>query len=524
MAKALYERHVLQLSPAKVVVVSNTARGVKDRVIEYRDTKSAGLTLRITPGKAVWYIRRRDITIRLGSSIEIELWKARYIADHVRLAARNKRDLRQFAETMVGQIDPSTGKRSAISAVTADVVTDEMSEFNQHKRYGRPGETWTWAQMTEHFLKYKKPKLKERYRDKYARYLQLTAFKAIGDKRVCELNIGDLERVRDRILVDHARSTVHRALRQSKEMLSWAWNFEASKSGLESEQKWWERWSFDYQTKARTRSPSIEEIARTIVIAENHRELAPGEHGTYPGTLGALWAVALTAQRTGPLLETRCDQFFDTKKVGKRLRGWKVVNWTAEQMKGGRHGGRAHSLPLPPEALAVLQSFHDDAGNDSRWMFPSKKASDRITPSALNLLIYRLQGRVFDNWVRIKPERPGKPGPKPSSKRKQRENLFEKHGIRHWSPHDVRRTMTTFLTDRGLGGSATAILAHRIPHEQTSQRELLAPVTELHYNLSQKIDLKAEGMALWVKALLLAYEKERKKLKLGSRPEQRLVA
>jgi integrase len=515
MSKPIYERRVLQFRPHDVIMAISRCANIKSRIAEYRDTKSVGLTLRITPGQAVWYLRRRDMTLRLGSATEIELWKARYIADHVRLAAKKKRDLRAFVKVMLSmETDPASGRKSIVSANDADMITDEQSEYNQRRLLGSPDETWTWAQLTHHFLEYKKPKLKERYREKYARFLQLEAFKAIAEKRVCELKIGDLERVRDRILVGHKSSTVHRAVRQGKEMLSWAWKFNAERSGLDECQfEWWARWSFDYETKVRTRSPTIDEIARTLLIAEKHRDLAPGEHGTYPGTLGALWAVALTAQRTGPLLGTRRDQLFDTKKIGKNLRGWKVINWQADEMKGGRGGGRAHSLPIPPEALAILARFHEEAGGDSPWMFPSKDSRRRITPSALNLLIYRLQGRVFDDWIRRKPERPGKPGPKPSTTRKQRKNLFDTYKIRHWSPHDVRRTMTTFLSDHGLGGSATAILAHKIPHEQTSQRELTAPVTELHYNLSQKIDLKAEGMEVWVDALLAAYRREARNLR-----------
>jgi hypothetical protein len=38
-------------------------------------------------------------------------------------------------------------------------------------------------------------------------------------------------------------------------------------------------------------------------------------------------------------------------------------------------------------------------------------------------------------------------------------------------------------------------------------------VTEQHYNRSQRIGLKAEGMALWVRALVAAYEKERRKFR-----------
>jgi hypothetical protein len=42
------------------------------------------------------------------------------------------------------------------------------------------------------------------------------------------------------------------------------------------------------------------------------------------------------------------------------------------------------------------------------------------------------------------------------------------------------------------------------------ERERMAPVTEIHYNSSQRIALKAEGMALWTRAVLAACEKERK--------------
>jgi hypothetical protein len=45
------------------------------------------------------------------------------------------------------------------------------------------------------------------------------------------------------------------------------------------------------------------------------------------------------------------------------------------------------------------------------------------------------------------------------------------------------------------------------------ERERMAPVTEIHYNSSQRIALKAEGMALWTRAILAACEKERKALR-----------
>src|SRR5664280_2339387 len=103
-------------------------------------------------------------------------------------------------------------------------------------------------------------------------------------------------------------------------------------------------------------------------------------------------------------------------------------------MKGGRDGGRPHSLPLPPDALKVLEQFHQEAGGNSPWMFPGRDPERPITQSALNLLMYRLQGRVFDHTTRRKPDRSGKPGPKPKANRKRR-NLFEEYDIRPWTLH-----------------------------------------------------------------------------------------
>ncbi|MDA9490420.1 hypothetical protein XI08_15260 [Bradyrhizobium sp. CCBAU 11361] len=155
-------------------------------------------------------------------------------------------------------------------------------------------------------------------------------------------------------------------------------------------------------------------------------------------------------------------------------------------------------------------------------MFPARTPDQHVSKSALNQLIYRLQGRVYDHTVRQKPHRKGKPGPKPRQL-KARPNLFEQFGIRPWTPHDCRKTITTFLEDHRLGGAASAILAHKQPNSDSSreERERLAPVTEQHYNNSQRIRLKADGMALWVKALLSAYRREQRRLQTAM---QRRVA
>ncbi|MEH2560237.1 integrase [Bradyrhizobium algeriense] len=525
-SKTIYERESRALTDNDVqsAISYSNSKWIIGKISEWRDTKTVGLTLRITPGKVVWYVRRREITLRLGLASDIDLDAARYFSEQTHLAAKRKRNLREFVETLVHLETSHKYKDPWGSAQIADQFADETSLLAYRKRIGDTGATWTWKALTQKFLAYQLPRLKPKYRKQYEHYLTLKEFSCINDKLVGEIRLRDLERLRDEIHLNHAASAVHRALTQSKRMLTWAWKYQATASGLDEVQaEWWTRWSFEYKTKQRTHAPTIEEIARALVIAEKFRNLADGEHETYPGTIGALWGVALTAQRTGAFLQLRLDRLFEASRIDRKLRGWKIANWTSEEMKGGRDGGRPHSLPIPPAALKVMATFHREAGGKSSWMFPGRDVRNRVTPAALNLLMYRLQGRVYDHTVRQKPARKGKPGPKPKP-RKMRPDLFKEYGIRPFTLHDVRRTVTTFLDDRRLGGAATAILGHKTAHSSIDEREQLASVTEQHYNRSQKIDLKAEGMAIWVKTLLAACYAERRKLEDSRAHRRRLAA
>jgi hypothetical protein len=255
------------------------------------------------------------------------------LPEQTRLAAKRKRNLREFVETLVRlETDPTRYRDRQGAAEWADRFADETSIFAYRKRIGDTGITWTWRALTRRFLDYQLPKLKATYRKPYERYLTLKEFASVNDELVSDLRLGQLERVRDDINRNYAPSAVHRALSQAKEMLSWAWKYHAAASGLDEVQtQWWERWSFEYKTRRRTHMPTIDEIARTLVIAETFRHLADGEHDTYPGTLGGLWGVALTAQRTGSFLQMRPDRLFDAGEIDRKLHAWKIANWTAEE-------------------------------------------------------------------------------------------------------------------------------------------------------------------------------------------------
>lgn len=75
------------------------------------------LPLCITPGKAVWYVRRREVTLRIGLASEIDLDSARYFAVQTNLAAKRKRNLREFVDTLVrdGTTSKYKDRRAAIS-------------------------------------------------------------------------------------------------------------------------------------------------------------------------------------------------------------------------------------------------------------------------------------------------------------------------------------------------------------------------------------------------------------------------
>jgi len=515
-----YEREEVNFTEQRVqsAISYSQSKHIIGKLAEWRDAKTVGLTLRITPRNAVWYVRRRDRSLRIGAAGEIKLDTARFIADQTRHAAKRKRDLRVFVEYLVA----AEGKKATAQYQDQDVFivegadqfADDNSSWGRRRLAGDSGPSWTWTAMRHYFLAHKLTTLKANYREQYEHFLNLQEFAPLENKPVAELRLRDLEPVRDALARNHAPSTVYRAISQAKHMLNWALEDNSTRAGFdEMSTDWWnKRWKFVYKANTRSRTPTLDEVARTLVVAEH---LATQCDGPRPGTLGALWAVALTAQRTGSLFRLRTDRLFDPSKNEKRLKGgWKVASWTKGEMKGGKDGGRAHMLPIPPSALRILRNLHDKAGENSPWMFPSRDPTKRVTAGVLNNLIYRMQGRVYDHTVRRKKNRPGKPGPKPLP-RIEPDNLFDKFGIRPWTPHDVRRTLTGFLLGKRLGGAATAILGHKLQSAIADERQKIAAVTDTHYNTGENIDLMAEGMKLWVDALLIAYAREKRNFRPG---------
>jgi len=140
---------------------------IKGKVAEWRIAGTPRLTLRITRGRVTWYIRRRDISLRLGLAKEINGETAKYFAEQVQLAAEGKRDLREFISVLIRLETTSKYNDRLLDVDAADQFADPSSVWAYRKRIGDTGITWTWKALTHEYLKYKSPKLKLKYRKQY---------------------------------------------------------------------------------------------------------------------------------------------------------------------------------------------------------------------------------------------------------------------------------------------------------------------------------------------------------------------
>ncbi len=106
-----------------------------------------------------------------------------------------------------------------------------------------------------------------------------------------------------------------------------------------------------------------------------------------------------------------------------------------------------------------------------------------------------------------------KPGKGEAVTPREHGNLFEAYCIRRWTPHDARRSLTTFLDDEELGGARSAISAHSKDKSENREEAKIEDITRRVYAKAQRLELKAKGMEPWVAHVLAAYERERARFK-----------
>ncbi|MDH2309482.1 integrase arm-type DNA-binding domain-containing protein [Methylobacterium brachiatum] len=453
--------------------------------LELSDTLCQGLVLRVRRRSGKWLLKTRTLSVTLGDMADLTVAAARVAADQARTSAKGGRDPRLGL-----QVYREAHRRglSAADAVDAAFPVELAEQTEEERRQHGP---WQWGDLVDLFLEVKLKVLKGRWAQQYERHLRRTAEGSLARVDVVSVTLDHLVRVRDRVHRQASPSAAAETVEVIKAALDWAWKHHAPRAGLTAvEFPWWrERLTCEWASRPRDRTPTLPEIARTLVLAERHRALGGTAKETAPGMLAALLAVALTGQRAGALTGT----LRATVRPWPERPGWEIWSWTAAEMKGKA----PHAIPVPPEALAVIRQYRVDP--TGRFLFPSRVPGKRVTAVGMTQLLDRMQGKT-------------KAGKKGGVTLRPEANLFEQHDIRRWTPHDVRRTLAAYLDMERLGGAASAILAHRPPSakgEPGQERELAQAITLRHYIHSQRLDLKAEGMQAWVRAVLDAYEAEK---------------
>ena len=230
-----------------------------------------------------------------------------------------------------------------------------------------------------------------------------------------------------------------------------------------------------------------------LFIAEKHR-VAPGRRlalRTNEITMAALWWVALSTQRTHAAFAVRCARI-DDRRADK---GWYEVAWLPADIKSKRH----FTLPVPTEMYRRTLGRALAAPNrrqNSVWVFASSRtklrgrdemADNPVSDSVLNSLLNRLRGNGEGCARSV--------------------DLLAKAGLRHFTLHQLRDALATFLASAIdlPGAAASAILDHEPEGLEPTARE--AAVTRDHYNKSQRLALKARGLAVWNEAILTEYER-----------------
>lgn len=486
------ERGRLTAADVKRALAMVASGKVQGRGIDHADIAFPGLILRTTPLAVTWYLKTRTKTLRLGDGGSLTVAAAREAATRAKLDLNSgidpSVDLKVFAHAMAKTGDLAIAMDAAFPEV-AEVQTDE-----ERRRRG----PWQWKDLVELYLEHKLPTHRPSWGKQFERQLRRSLNDRLTNMRVAEVRSEDLLKLRDDVEKARTHSAAADTIEAVKAALNWAFSFHSHRAGLSGNlYPWWrDKVQTGYKSKTRTHTPRLDELVRTLVLAERYRALGGTNKETSDAVLGALWAVVLTGQRVGALTGTRREAILPWRDGPV---GWKIWNWSGEEMK--KSGGHEvpHGLPMPPKALAVIDRF--DAEPESRFLFPSGQPDKPLQATALTSLFARLRGQekaAKRDGVTLRPEG----------------DLFAKFGIRPWVRHDVRRTLSTYLDLQGLGGSGSAILAHRrqrMPDQGGAELvpELAEAITLKHYIHGQRLEVKQRGMESWVNAVLEAYEVER---------------
>lgn len=129
-----------------------------------------------------------------------------------------------------------------------------------------------------------------------------------------------------------------------------------------------------------------------------------------------------TAQRKGEIVSSEWEDF-------NLKEGWWII--PAHKAKNSN----AHRVPLSKLALKILQQIKTESGN-SKWLFPALNNDKHLTPTSIDHAIRR-SSDAFKN-------------------------------IKHFTPHDLRRTAASSMTALGISRLVVSKLLNHIENSVTA--------------------------------------------------------
>ncbi|ANV24599.1 hypothetical protein [Agrobacterium pusense] len=463
------------------------------------DLKCTGLSLRLKGEKVSFFLRYKGINKTLGWAHAGEGWYIPSIKAGRELADKVKRQIdfggEPFAEEFLRQHHHATENNLDLSH---DDIVREM-----RPKVG----TWTLQQCIEKAIEDRTADTATKpWRETTVSTLKSTfakpEFADLLDMPAVNLKRSDIERIRDTMLKKHASpAPAGKAVSNVSTVLSHCQSVHGGQSGLDRIEPWWRLLTVGRTVKPRTRNPGLEGLAKTLILADIYTEKRlPGrmqakhdhKYGIRDGVAAAFHWVCLTAQRQGAALAIQKTDYIPDPEN----EGWYLAAWGEGIMKAGV----AHVLPIPPRLVDhMAQKLQQVKRDESRWLLPSERGQEdiHIHRSSTLAVIQRLGAR--DTLTK---------------KRETAVDLLAVNGIKWWTPHDLRRTITKVLDDAGIPGGASAILAHEIKQtdkldggNEDWQEQRVARITRLAYGGAQHIHLKRKAMMIWADTVLDEYDR-----------------
>lgn len=460
----------------------------------YSDERTQGLRLLVQKNTASWVVKYKGKTVTIG-----------WAYPEGRRPLKTASAAREMVPLIKGFLDEDPAQ------IEPFLVAKYAGRDNKQALEDmRPVvTTWTLQQCAAAMIEARTKKtaqspLRKASVDEINRTLKRPEMKDLVGTAAVLLKRGEVEKVRDKIEAASGISAAKKCVSNIRTILSYCCEYKSGESGLDHKDMWWELLKTDSKIIARTRTPSIVDIVKTLQLASHYLDhplpgRVDGKHGVRDNVYAAMWWLILTAQRTSAGLALQKVDFYPDPRDD----GFYLAAWDEDAMKGKK----THVLPIPMRVVEHMSPLIEAAqDHGSQWAFPSERGSEDndicISRTAVRQFIVRLQGRD--------PLMKGKDAAR---------DLLAEAGVLHWTPHDLRRSITAVMDDNGIPGGASAVLAHEIKLSEhlgedaltEAQREewaanRMAKITKLAYGGGTFLRLKKSAMTIWTDAVLDAWE------------------